>query len=206
MRPKTTNSDLPMRMIRRTKKLGSGRLWCGYYFNTTLDGKRQEIPLGHDLATALEKFEQLNARHETLAEEVNAKKKSKNEYQYKYWDDDLKILHRQTKSRAARKSIEYTLTHEELCEMYKQNNGRCALSKIMFDGRKQDGLRIRPYLPSIDRINPGGAYTKENCRLVCAYLNQALNQNGVEMLIKMVGSIIVNNKNLANDLTSGAIK
>ncbi len=206
MRPKTTNSDLPMRMIRRTKILGSGRLWCGYYYNTTIDGKRQEIPLGQDLEIALEKYEQLSSRHEILSEEIKAKKKTKNEYQYKYWQDDLKILLRQTKSRANIKGIEYTLTHEDLCNMYKQNNGMCALSKIKFDGRKQDGLRIRPYLPSIDRINPGGSYTKENCRLICAYLNQALNQNGVEMLIKMVGSIIVNNKNLANDLASGTIK
>lgn len=53
MRPKTTGRDLPPRMLRRTKKLRSGKVWIGYYYNgIDEDGSRREIPLGIDLSEA----------------------------------------------------------------------------------------------------------------------------------------------------------
>lgn len=60
MRPKKTAKDLPPRMLRRTKKLASGKLWVGYYYNgRDADGKRKEIPLGTDLAAAKRKWAEL---------------------------------------------------------------------------------------------------------------------------------------------------
>lgn len=53
MRPKSTGYKLPPRMLRRTKKLKSGKLWVGYYYNGRDDtGKRKEYPLGSDLVEA----------------------------------------------------------------------------------------------------------------------------------------------------------
>jgi integrase len=54
MRGKTkTNRDLPPRMLRRTRKLKSGKLWVGYYYNgRDEEGNRREIPLGSDLNEA----------------------------------------------------------------------------------------------------------------------------------------------------------
>lgn len=54
MRPKEPgNRDLPPRMIRRTRKLKSGKVWVAYYYNQTLPGGGQkEIPLGGDLDEA----------------------------------------------------------------------------------------------------------------------------------------------------------
>ncbi len=50
---KGANKDLPPRMIRRVRKLKSGKLWIGYYYDGRgEDGKRQEIPLGTDLNEA----------------------------------------------------------------------------------------------------------------------------------------------------------
>lgn len=60
MRPKTSARDLPPRMLRRTKKLKSGELWVGYYYNgRDDDGKRKEIPLGTDLQEAKRKWAEL---------------------------------------------------------------------------------------------------------------------------------------------------
>lgn len=54
MRPKGPgNRDLPPRMLRRKKKLKSGKVWVAYYYNQTLPGGGQkEIPLGGDLDEA----------------------------------------------------------------------------------------------------------------------------------------------------------
>lgn len=54
MRPKKPgNRALPPRMIKRERKLKSGRIWIGYYYNGRDEqGKRKEIPLGSDLDEA----------------------------------------------------------------------------------------------------------------------------------------------------------
>ena len=63
MRPKSTNRDLPPRMLRRTRKLKNGKSWTSYYYNgRTQDGKRVEIPLGNDLAEAKLKWAELECR------------------------------------------------------------------------------------------------------------------------------------------------
>lgn len=62
MRPKSTNKDLPPRMIRRSKTLKSGRVWVSYYYNGYKDGKRYEIPLGTDLDEAKLKWAQLEQK------------------------------------------------------------------------------------------------------------------------------------------------
>ena len=52
-RKNSTNLDLPPRMLRRSAKLKSGKIWTGYYYNgRDADGKRKEIPLGGDLDQA----------------------------------------------------------------------------------------------------------------------------------------------------------
>lgn len=63
MRPKATAKDLPPRMLRRTKRLKSGELWVGYYYNgRDDDGKRKEIPLGGDLNEAKRKWAELECK------------------------------------------------------------------------------------------------------------------------------------------------
>lgn len=53
MRPKKTGYKLPPRMLQRVRKLKSGELWIGYYYNGRDDaGKRKEYPLGTDLVEA----------------------------------------------------------------------------------------------------------------------------------------------------------
>jgi integrase len=57
MRPKSTARDLPPKMLRRTKRLASGKIWEGYYYNGRDEqGERQEIPLGTDLNEAKRKW------------------------------------------------------------------------------------------------------------------------------------------------------
>lgn len=60
MRPKTTGAKLPPRMLARRRKLASGKVWIGYYYNGRgPEGERQEIPLGTDLHAAKRKWAEL---------------------------------------------------------------------------------------------------------------------------------------------------
>jgi len=59
--------DLPPRMLRRVRKLKSGKLWVGYYYDgRDADGKREEVPLGTDLAEA--KLEWARLEHKAKPE------------------------------------------------------------------------------------------------------------------------------------------
>lgn len=63
MRPKSTARHLPPRMLQRTKKLKSGKLWVGYYYNARDEtGKRVEIPLGTDLNEAKRRWAELECK------------------------------------------------------------------------------------------------------------------------------------------------
>lgn len=60
MRPKTSGKKLPPRMLARKRKLKSGKIWTGYYYNGRgPDGERLEIPLGTDLVVAKRKWAEL---------------------------------------------------------------------------------------------------------------------------------------------------
>ncbi len=63
IRPKDKpNQDLPQRLIRRVRKLVSGKLWVGYYYNGRDDsGRRVEIPLGTNRVDALRKWAEFEA-------------------------------------------------------------------------------------------------------------------------------------------------
>lgn len=63
MRPKSTARDLPPHMLRRTRRLASGKVWEGFYYNgRDENGRRVEIPLGTDLNEAKRKWAELECK------------------------------------------------------------------------------------------------------------------------------------------------
>ncbi len=60
MRPKSTNRDLPPRMVRVRKTLKSGKVWEAFYYNgRDAEGRRVKIPLGTDLNDAKREWARL---------------------------------------------------------------------------------------------------------------------------------------------------
>lgn len=64
MRPKEPgNREMPPRMLKRTRKLKSGRTWVGYYYNGRDEaGNRKEIPLGGDIDEARAEWARLERK------------------------------------------------------------------------------------------------------------------------------------------------
>jgi len=63
MRPKSTNRDLPPRMIRVRKTLKSGAEWVAYYYNgRDAEGRRVKLPLGQDLNEAKRQWAKLECQ------------------------------------------------------------------------------------------------------------------------------------------------
>jgi hypothetical protein len=66
-----------------------------------------------------------------------------------------------------------------IVEQCERQNWCCALTGIPFR-IDTDNHRLRLYAPSLDRIDCGGNYTKENVRIVLLGVNLALNDFGLD--------------------------
>lgn len=63
MRPKSSSRDLPPRLLRRKKRLKSGKVWISYYYNgRDENGRRIEIALGSDLDEAKRRWAELERK------------------------------------------------------------------------------------------------------------------------------------------------
>ncbi|MCK5117861.1 MAG: hypothetical protein KAR44_14800 [Candidatus Aegiribacteria sp.] len=92
------------------------------------------------------------------------------------------------KDRARKKNIEYSIDREWLRS--KLRLGICELSGIKFKKGSIGPFRANPFGPSIDKINPRGGYTKNNCRVICFCINMARSDWGDDVLIKMAKAIL----------------
>jgi len=74
------------------------------------------------------------------------------------------------KKRAALSGKAFTLTAEEVIELWEQQNGRCALSGTVLTHHR-DGSGHKEHNASLDRKDPSIGYTIKNVQLVCYRVN-----------------------------------
>ncbi len=93
--------------------------------------------------------------------------------------DYCEELLRNSKKRSCKVGMINSLSLPILRKMWRDQNGRCALTGIKFDNRfKTKKNERRPFIPSLDRINSRLGYKKMNCRIVCFAVNAALHTWG----------------------------
>lgn len=167
-RPRTApeSLDLPSGVRIRTWTDKRQRRHTAYYYALPRDeqGKRKLMPLGTDKDEMLRRLRVKPFGILTSPE-------------FKH-----QLYARSMKNAGARR-IPFLLTREQLDRMFERANGRCEVSGIEFDYKACGRYRARAWIPSIDRIECKGAYSFDNCRLVCAYINMALNEFGLETLL-----------------------
>lgn len=114
--------------------------------------------------------------------------------------DPIKYLSRlvtESKVRAQKKLLAFDLDKNFIFQLYEKQRNKCAITGLNFDLQKDSNFRIRPWAPSVDRINSKLGYTKNNIRLVCVAVNLAINQFGDLTFDKMCQAYI-NSKFITN--------
>jgi hypothetical protein len=88
---------------------------------------------------------------------------------------------------ARRRGIPVSITVDDIDAMMRAQGMRCAVSGIKFSSqRRPGGGRVRPFVPSVDRIDAKLGYEIGNIRVVCAAVNAALGDWGDELFHQIV--------------------
>jgi hypothetical protein len=73
------------------------------------------------------------------------------------------------------RGLSVSITKDDIQDLWKRQNGLCAITGFQMElAKSQKTSRARsfsPYRLSIDRIDNSAGYTKDNIRIVCAYVN-----------------------------------
>ena len=88
--------------------------------------------------------------------------------------------------RAKRDRRDCDITLDFLKGLYYGNQGRCALTKRVFDWSRLSDYPINPNAMTLDRIDPSKGYTVGNVRLITYHTNIALNQFGLDALLALL--------------------
>lgn len=95
----------------------------------------------------------------------------------------------QLRSSRKKQGVHFHLTWEDCVDLYKEQEGKCALSGIVLEYgtphlNKWDSNNI-----SIDRIDTDGPYSKDNVQLVCASINFMRGRLSLEVFIRLCGRV-----------------
>ncbi len=82
-------------------------------------------------------------------------------------------------------------TEDDLVFLWKECGGRCSVTGLPFSLETiGNGKAKRPYAPSLDRIQPRGCYSRENCRLVLVGVNFAMNSWGLDTYLMLAEAAV----------------
>lgn len=125
-----------------------------------------------------------------IALEVSNFASTPSAYKLPVTNRDLLLIYKSSKKRSSSSGLEHTLTEAEFMDKFNETDGKCTLSGLFFSGGKSDSWRVRPFFPSLDRIDSTKGYTKDNVRFVSTAVNLALSDWGDEILKTIAFGIV----------------
>lgn len=103
-------------------------------------------------------------------------------------NDPAKYYLKVVKDRSRKKGLEFDLDYEWIKEKF--DNGVCEISGERLDFTYTPGTTgnsaYSEFTPSIDRIDSSRGYLKENCQVVCIWINRAKGISSMEEFEKNV--------------------
>lgn len=94
------------------------------------------------------------------------------------------------KDRATTKGIPFSISKEDLVDLWNNQDGLCSISKIPMTFELDKG-RVFTNV-SLDQKNPGQGYTKDNIQLVCSAVNQLKSNWDMDTVLYICKQIVNN--------------
>lgn len=132
-------------------------------------GHRMQLPSGEKISLGIDREQALRRYHVMMSTPAPIEVASEDSIQ--------KLLQRHAKG-ARQRRLEFTLTSDDIRKVIVAQGHRCAVTSLGFRDDKPLGLRIRPWAPSLDRRDGQQGYVSGNVRVVCAFVNIAMNGFG----------------------------
>lgn len=101
---------------------------------------------------------------------------------------------RSSAKNAINRHIPWKLTDSDVARLWKRCGERCEVTGIPFDLEKSTQYRRRPWFPSLDRVDSTQPYSFQNVRLVCVAVNVAMNEWGLDVLLKISQAIVTQHR------------
>lgn len=99
-------------------------------------------------------------------------------------------IYSNARKNALSRGIPFLLTRPEFDALVDYAGGRCMVSGVPFSVERVPDSTRRPYMSSLDRISSAHGYTADNVRLVCVLVNIALNEWGMEPLMRIAHQLV----------------
>ena len=121
------------------------------------------------------------------------------------YDNFTKNNFKDLKSNAKRRDIQVNITIQDIHDLYKKQNGLCAILNIKMTYEAiERGTNTQHILNkwniSVDRIDSSKCYTKDNIQMVCAIVNRIKTGLSNDNLLLISCAIAQNNFNKINNL------
>ena len=102
---------------------------------------------------------------------------------------------RRIKSRAKRKGLDYDIDANFIVDLYKKQNGRCALSGLDISLPKTNRENTNHlYTATVDKIDPINGYTRDNVQLLHKDINRMKYTHSKGYLLELCELIVKNQK------------
>lgn len=127
----------------------------------------------------IDQFEHFGSRNSTRSICNSCKSSSRNKVYSSDYEKYLRRLHSKLKY-SRQKTHDWKLEADELIEIWKAQNGKCAVSGVNMT-HHVDGGGHKEFNASIDRINPDGGYNPQNVQLVAYRVNMMRHTLSMDM-------------------------
>ncbi len=107
------------------------------------------------------------------------------------YDKFIEKLYRRMKERTLNRGHQGMISLDQLSALFATTNGRCQLTGIKFTTDNPMKCRVRPFSPTVDRIDSSLGYIDGNCRVVCNAVNIAINDFGEEIFSKVAEGYVL---------------
>lgn len=130
----------------------------------------------------------ITSRCYTCASDRNRKRDAESVESY------LKTLATAVRYRAKKKNLICTLDWSQLLELWREQDGICALSGLPLTHHRQ-GAESRSYFnASVDRMAMDGPYSKDNVMLVCTKINMMRGRLHIDEFVMFCRSVADNDR------------